>query len=173
MLNIILKYFPDKLEKKIAEEVLDQMECLEEIRIRVNRPIILKFNHFEKVIKYTVSTEEILSCLQLICENSIYSYQNQISEGFITVRGGHRVGITGSCVIEDGKVININYIYSLNFRVAKQITGSSNRLLKYILNWEENSIFNTLLIAPPGARENNYITRFNQTNIQWDKRAKT
>ena len=49
----------------------------------------------------------MLSSLQAICENSIYTYQNQIANGFITVKGGHRVGLSGSCVVEDGKVINI------------------------------------------------------------------
>ena len=98
-MNNILKYFPEKIEKKIAEEILDKMDTLEEIRLRVQRPIILKFNDCDKIVKYTVTTEEILSCLQMICENSIYTYQNQISEGFITIKGGHRVGITGSCVI--------------------------------------------------------------------------
>ena len=130
---------------------MDKMDSLEEIRLRVQRPIILKFNDGEKIVKYTVTTEEILSCLQMICENSIYTYQNQISEGFITVKGGHRVGITGSCVIEDRKVININYIYSLNFRVAKQVVGSSTKLLKHVLDLENNQVFNTLIVAPPGA----------------------
>jgi len=150
-LNNILKYFPDKIEKKIAEEALDKIEYLEEIRLRAQRPIILKFNDYERILKYTVTSEEILSCLQMICENSIYTYQNQISEGFITVKGGHRVGITGSCIIENGKVININYIYSLNFRVARQVIGSSNKLLGFVLNLENNSVFNTLIVAPPGA----------------------
>ena len=147
----ILKYFPDKIEKKIAEEILDKMDSLEEISLRVQRPIILKFNDCDKIIKYTVTTEEILACLQMICENSIYTYQNQISEGFITIKGGHRVGLTGSCVIENGKVININYIYSLNFRVARQVVGSSNKLLNHVLDLEENNIFNTLIVAPPGS----------------------
>ena len=146
----ILKYFPVKIQKKIEEEIEDKPGLLEEIRLRAQKPIILKFNDTEKIIKYIVTTEEILASLQLICENSIYTYQNQIAEGFITVRGGHRVGITGSCVVENGQVININYINSLNFRIAKQILGSSNNLLKYILNVEENSIFNTLIVAPPG-----------------------
>ena len=150
-MNSILKYFPDKIEKKIAEEILDQMDKLEEIRLRVQRPIILKFSDTDKFIKYTVTTEEILSCLQMICENSIYTYQNQISEGFITIKGGHRVGITGSCVVENGKVININYIYSLNFRIARQVVGSSNKLLRYIINLSENTVYNSLIVAPPGA----------------------
>lgn len=146
----ILNYFPDKLQRKIAEEILDKMDEVEEIRIRVNRPIIIKFNANEKIIKYSITPEEILTTLQLICENSIYSYQNQISEGFVTIKGGHRVGISGSCVIENGKVININYIYSLNFRIAKEVIGCANNILKYILNPEENSIFNTLIVSAPG-----------------------
>lgn len=150
-MNSILKYFPDKIEKKIAEEILDKMNSLEEIRIRVQRPILLKFNDSEKIIKYTVTTEEVLSCLQMICENSIYTYQNQISEGFITIKGGHRVGITGSCVTENGKVININYIYSLNFRIARQVIGSSNKLINHVIENETNYIYNTLIVAPPGA----------------------
>ena len=87
----------------------------------------------------------------MICENSIYTYQNQIANGFITVKGGHRVGLSGSCVVEAGKVININYIYSLNLRIARQIIGSSNKLLPYIIKLDENEIFNTLIVAPPGA----------------------
>lgn len=149
-MNSILKYFPEKIQKRIAEEVLDKMDTLEEIRIRVSKPIILKFNDQEKVLKYSVTTQEILSCLQNICENSIYSYQTQISEGFITIKGGHRVGITGSCVIENGKVININYISSLNFRIAKQVLGSSNKIMGHIIHLEENSIYNALIVSPPG-----------------------
>ena len=86
----------------------------------------------------------------LRCKYSIYSYQNQIAEGFITVKGGHRIGISGSCAIENGKVINIRYIYSLNFRVARQVIGSSNSSLRHILNLETNSVYNTLIVSAPG-----------------------
>lgn len=63
-------------------------------------------------------------------------------------------GITGSVIFVDGKVTNINYISSLNFRIAKQMIGVSNRILKYVLNVEENTVYNTLIISPPGARKN-------------------
>lgn len=150
-MNSILTYFPEKIQKKIAEEALDRFDKLEEIRIRVNKPIILKFNDSEKAIKYSVTPGEISSCLQLICENSIYSYQNQIAEGFVTVKGGHRVGISGSCVIENGKVININYICSLNFRIARQVIGCGTKILSHALNLEQNSIYNTLIVSAPGS----------------------
>lgn len=75
----------------------------------------------------------------------------RLQVGFITVKGGHRVGISGSCVIENSKVININYIYSLNFRIAKEIIGSSKNILNEILNSEIDSIYNTLIVASPGS----------------------
>lgn len=147
----ILNYFPSNIRNIIFEEVKDKYETLEEIRLRMNRPIILKFIDNEKVIKYSINAEEINTTLQAICENSIYTYQNEIAEGFITIKGGNRVGISGSCVIEDGKVININYIYSLNFRIAREIIGAGNRILKFILDSESNSIYNTLIVSKPGA----------------------
>lgn len=147
----IFDYFPDKLKNILVDEISDKYNILEEIRIRVQKPIVLKFNNYEKIVRYFVSTEEILNTLQLVCENSIYTYQNQIAEGFVTISGGHRVGISGSCVIENGKVININYINSLNFRISRQILGCSESILNHILNLEENTVYNTLIVSPPGA----------------------
>lgn len=149
MMDEIFKYFPKKISEIIKNE--EEFSNVEEIRLRLARPIILKFIDSEKVIKYSVSSEEMISTLQAICENSIYSYQNQISEGYVTIKGGHRVGISGSCVVSEGKIININYIYSLNFRIARQIVGSSSKILKYILNTDENAIYNTLIVSSPGA----------------------
>lgn len=75
----ILKYFPENIEKTLLSEISENFDKLEEIRIRTLRPIILKFKDDEKVIKYEVSTEDILNTLSKICENSIYSYQNEIA----------------------------------------------------------------------------------------------
>ena len=94
--------------------------------------------------------EEIIQILQRVCDSSIYAYQNQICQGFVTVRGGHRVGITGEVILENGKVKNISYIYSLNFRIAKQIEDASIQLLKYILDIQNNSIYSTLIVGQPG-----------------------
>ena len=158
MLNqIITKFFPNEI-KNIINNYFDNEEknkAIEEIRLRTDKPIILKFNKYEKILEKNVTQEEILKIIQCICDNSIYAYQNQICDGFITVKGGHRVGITGSCVIENNKVTNINYISSLNFRVAKEIIGASNKILKFVLDLENNSIYTTLIVSPPGVRENN------------------
>ncbi len=145
----ILKYFPIKVGQVISKQI-NNNQNLEEIRMRSSKPIILKFTNEEKILQGLIETEDILQTLQSICDNSIYSYQNQICEGFITIKGGHRIGITGSVVISGGKVTNINYISNLNFRIARQIIGCSNNLLKYILDIPNNTIYNTLIISPPG-----------------------
>ena len=68
-------------------------------------------------------------------------------------------GITGNVVVRDGEVINISHIYSLNFRIARQVIGCSKVILPYILNLKENTIFNTVILSPPRKRKNNYIKR--------------
>lgn len=123
---------------------------LQEIRIRIERAILLKTRKADIIIDYQISTNEILQILEKLCENSIYAYKNQICEGFLTVRGGHRIGITGTAVTEDNKILNIKYITSLNFRIARQIINCSNTLLREIIDLENNSIYNTLIVSPPG-----------------------
>ena len=146
----VLEYFPNNIRMCLLKEINSRnYKYLEEIRIRVNRPIILKFNNVLKKLEYIITTEDILRILEYITENSMYSYQKQICEGYITLRGGHRVGISGNVVVENDKVININYIYSLNFRISKEIIGVANEISKYI--YENGQINNTLIISPPGA----------------------
>lgn len=146
----ILEYFPIEIGQLIQNNIEQfEMNELEEIRIRVSKPIILKLANREKIINYKVSTQDILKILENITENSLYSYQKQICSGYISLKGGHRVGITGNVVMEDEKVININYIYSLNFRIAKQVLGAADYIKEKVI--ENNNIYNTLIVSPPGA----------------------
>lgn len=149
-LKSVLSYFPLRIKQILSESINHSLdEFVEEIRIRLNRPICIKIGQEIMMIDYIPKTQEIEELFTKICENSIYSYRNEICEGFITIRGGHRIGITGTVVMEE-KIKNINYISSLNFRIAREKKGSSKEILKYIINPEENTIYNTLIISPPG-----------------------
>ena len=146
----ILEYFPNRIVQAIRDSLNEEdYELLEEIRIRVSKPIILKCENKDKILKYIVTTQDILEIVEKITENSIYSYQKQICSGYITLKGGHRVGITGNVVMENNKVININYIYSLNFRISRQIIGVSEKIVKEII--DKDKVYNTLIVSPPGA----------------------
>ena len=160
MLNEVLEYLPQQLAQTIKifiKENQNLENSIEEIRLRINQNICLKVGQELKVLKQKVTEKEVKESFENICEKSVYSYINQIAEGFITIKGGNRVGITGSCVMENDKVININHISSLNFRIARQIKDVSTPLLKYIIDIENNTIFNTLIVSPPGAGKTTII----------------
>lgn len=149
----ILRYFPNQiytLLKNTLTQDINLQKDLQEIRIRVGRSILLKTRQADIIIDYKINTNEILQILEKLCENSIYAYKNQICEGFLTVKGGHRIGITGTAVIEGTKIINLKYITSLNFRIAREVINCSTQLLKEIIDRESNSIYNTLIVSPPG-----------------------
>lgn len=148
-METVLEYLCTTIKKEIEQYIYENE--IEEIRLRVNRPIAIKTAKEIKILKHIVTTEEILEVFQKICENSIYSYKKQICEGYITIKNGHRVGITGNSVIENGKIININYISSLNFRIAREKKNCSEGLIKYVVDKEKNQIHNTLIVSKPGA----------------------
>ena len=89
--NDILRYFPKGIENVISEYIKLNNTVIEEIRLRAEKPVIIKHTKGEDILKITVSINEILETLQHICDNSIYTYQNQICNGYITIKGGHRI----------------------------------------------------------------------------------
>lgn len=152
-----MDYILNALPRQIVSEILQVfstysslINTLQEIRIRVSKPIILKQRNSDIVLQHIVTNEELLHILERFCENSIYAYKNQICEGFLTIKGGHRIGITGSCVIENGKIINIKYVSSLNIRIAREVKGCSNAIINEIIDIDNQTILNTLLVSPPG-----------------------
>ena len=158
--EIVLDYLPISIRKFLNTylnidngHVIEESSIadkLEEIRLRSSKPLILKIEQEIIVTEYIVSQQEVLQSFEKICESSIYSYRKQICDGYITIKGGNRVGITGSAVVDNGQVTNINYISSLNFRIASQRIGCSNNVMEDIIDFQNNSVYNTLIVSPPG-----------------------
>ena len=146
-LETVLEYLPLTIRDKMYPV---QNVPIEEIRLRSSKPLALKIGQEVKLMEYIVSQQEVLQSFEKVCENSVYSYRRQICDGYITIRGGNRVGIVGSAVIDNGQIININYISSLNFRIARQQIGCSNKIIEDIIDLENNSVYNTLIVSPPG-----------------------
>ena len=173
MLEDVLNYLPSAINEEIRDFYYKNEEegkKIEEIRLRINQKLSIKICENKKVLKTKITNDILKEAFENICEKSVYSYTKQIAEGFITLKGGNRVGIIGTPVIEDEKIINMKYISSLNFRIAKQLKDVSLKFLKYIIDIENDTIFNTLIASPPGARKNNNIKRFNFKNVKWDAR---
>lgn len=176
----VIQYFPNNIYNILVNALTNNPQIeknLQEIRVRVGRPILLKGRGIEAIVEYLVTQQEILQTLEKLCDNSIYAYKNQISQGFITVRGGHRIGIVGTAVVENDDVQNLKYITSLNFRIAREVLNCSDKILKEIIDIENNNIYNTLIVSPPGKGKTTIlrdtIRRLSNGIEEWNFRGKT
>lgn len=147
--KFVFDFLPDKVNRIINDEYKENgNKFLEEIRIRINKRVSLKYGQENIFINYVITKEEMESILEKIFKGSRYTYQNEIVNGFVTIDGGHRIGLTGEVIIDDGKIININNISSLNIRISRMIRDVSTFLDEYIV--DDNSICNTLIVSIPG-----------------------
>lgn len=92
-----------------------------------------------------VTFNDIAESFSVLCNHSVYSFQDQISEGFITFGGGHRVGICGTAVMSENGVVNIKDITSLNIRIAKGFQNCSSEIFKIF----EHSNSGMLIMGEP------------------------
>jgi len=133
---------------------------LQEIRFRTGRAVMLYkregVSYLSKEDGMTrnkecalyATAEDISQIVRAFCKNSVYAYQEEIKEGYITIKGGHRVGISGTAVADKGNVTNMKYLSGLNIRIAREYKGSASHLLGHIL--DGTRIYNSIIISPPG-----------------------
>lgn len=157
----VLRMFPDAMRGR-WETAAQQAERLQEIRLRVNMPPAVLINNREWFVdgqgalvdmqprEAACRPEELEAVLKHLCQYSVYAFADEIRQGFLTVQGGHRVGLAGQVILEDdGRVRNLKYIRYLNIRIAHEIKGVSDPYL-YCLYDRNGQVRNTLLISPPG-----------------------
>lgn len=152
----ISDYLPKRLRKILCYL---PTEGLEEIRLRQGGPVTLVYADRSCYItpggglssSYTgcivAAKADLLEGMELISEASVYALTDEIKNGYITVAGGHRVGICGSVVSENGKISGINKVSGLNYRIAREVIGAAKDIMPYVYN--KSNIRNTLIISPP------------------------
>ncbi len=144
----IIRILPDTIVRYI-DKTVNNMEMIQEIRIRIGQPIIILCNMKELIIlEYIVTEDNVRQIMNNISAFSLYAYEEQIRNGFITVKGGHRIGLAGEAVVEAGKIKSLRYISSINIRIAHEIIGCSNDVIMKL--YKANGFDNTIIIAPPG-----------------------
>lgn len=95
-----------------------------------------------------VTWEMVQSCVEFMSSSSLYAFENEIQSGYITVEGGHRIGMVGKAIVKNGSICGINPITGLNVRIAHQICGCAGELLPRLL--QGGRLQHTLLLSPPG-----------------------
>lgn len=146
--------------KSIIENSFIDINYLQEIRMRTGRPLIVIYkgiSYFAKAdgrlstvkdFVITVDNKMLTETLQIFSAYSFYAFEEEVRQGFLTIPGGHRVGICGKAVMENGSVKTIKDISSINIRIAHQVKGCANDLLNSL--FVDNSFCNTLIASPPG-----------------------
>lgn len=141
----VLRILPVDICDEVRNVLLN--EPIQEIRIKVNKPIIVYLSSKEMILNRIATLNDIKQILVRVSNYSLYAYEEEIKQGYITIKGGHRIGIAGECVISKGEVRTIRNISSLNIRICKEVKGCSNEIMKYIV--ENDRVNNTLIISPP------------------------
>lgn len=139
----------------------DIMEQLQEIRLRVNCPCIFVVDRKERYPSRegelsfdmergaVLKSEEMTAIFNHICNYSPYAYESQLKQGYLTVAGGHRVGIFGQVVMEGEKVALMKQVQFLHIRIVHEVRGVAKEILPYL--YEKGRFLNTLIVSPPGA----------------------
>lgn len=158
--QMLVQMFPRQMSEVLGKLNLNY-EKLQEIRMRADKPLSVRWDGREYFVKaggeatvyqeegYPVSTREIAQTMEQIAGYSLYAHEDEVRQGFLTIQGGHRVGVAGKVLLEHGNVKNIRYITFLHIRLCHEIKGCADALLPYLI--EEDQVCNTLLISPPGA----------------------
>ena len=146
--------------RNILQKVNTELAGVQEIRLRAGQPLLLNMNGKEYFVTgsgrlteeagqgWKVSKREIAETMEYIANYSMYAYEDELRQGFLTIRGGHRVGIAGRTIIDGERIRSIKHISFLNVRVAHEVPGCADSILPYIVRGD--AVCHTLLISPPG-----------------------
>lgn len=148
----IIRVLSESVQKIIEQERMDFSE-LQEIRLRIGQPVTVLYQDEELILptmyseKKRLGKQEMKETIEHISNYSLYAYEHELKQGFITIEGGHRVGMAGQVIMEGGKIKNMKYISSINIRVSHEVLDCANKIFPYITY--NKQMYHTLIISPP------------------------
>lgn len=180
--NIILPSLSFNIRRAMQGVQKEILNGMEEIRIREDRPLMITSKNRDYMIgsdgsfvshledAYVISKEDTSNILQLISDYSIYAIEEELRNGFITLKGGHRVGFTGKTVLENGKIKTLKYISGFNFRISRELKGVGDPVIPFIKT-SRGEIYHTLIISPPQCGKTtllrDMIRQISNGDIRW------
>lgn len=161
MEKALLQILPSNIVNCLALLPSSITDTIEEIRIREGKPLELIYGGkigfvtssgeltLQREKGYSPTAEDSQKILQRLSNYSLYTLEEELRRGYITIQGGHRVGIAGRAILEQGRIRLLRDIASFNIRLARQVQGSANSILPFLIDKAQQTIHHTLIIAPP------------------------
>lgn len=150
--NQIQNLFAGNIRRLLMDAELDY-DKVYEIRLRVGRPLFLTYDGGECFLnskggkQYLVTREDLKETLEYVSGYSLYAYEDELRQGFLSVQGGHRVGVTGKVILDGDRIRGMKYISCINVRLAHQILGCADQIMPYIQR--KDWVAHTLIVSPP------------------------
>lgn len=143
----LIGIFPEILRDIVIEMNVD-ISHIREIRVRADRPVLVMDGKREYISKQVLQGIQVSQILAYLGNYSLYAYEDEIRRGFLSLPGGHRVGLAGRTVLEAGRIKTMTEISSLNLRFAHEVKGCADGLEDYL--WEKGRLCSTLIVSAPG-----------------------
>jgi len=157
--SYILPILPEHLRGLLSGLPSHIYATLEEIRLSVGAPLFITVDSGDhpvspegRLVKtpqeaYRVTKDDVSQVFELVTGSSVYAWEEEIASGFLTLPGGHRVGIAGRAVLEGGTIKTLKHISGLNLRLGREVKGAADGILRHILR--AGAMSNTLVVSPP------------------------
>ncbi|WP_207724762.1 stage III sporulation protein AA [Thermanaerosceptrum fracticalcis] len=157
--NTWLQALPNNIRHLMEHNLKFYLQDIEEIRMRIERPLLIRMGLKEVTVDpdrkltndygrgYLVRREDIEQGMEILSQSSLYAWEDELKNGYLTIPGGHRVGIVGKGVLDKGRIKTLKEISGLNYRIGREVPGCADKLLPSLIN--EGRIYNTLIISPP------------------------
>lgn len=148
----VLSVFPGRMRNAL-EAAQIEYETLREIRIRAKKPVLLLEKEGERSLEANgqpliAELREIHEIVESACGYSGYAFEEEIKRGYLTIHGGHRIGLAGRAVMNGNQVQTLKYLSSLNMRIAHPVTGCALGWREFF--YERGRPCHVLIISPPG-----------------------
>lgn len=155
----IMAILPSSVRRVLTALPSTVLEVLEEIRLRQNQPLEIRYGQQTSYVTpsgqitsqarkgWMFTAEDVVKLLNQVSQHSLYALEEELKRGYITVVGGHRIGIAGKVVLERGEVKGIRDVTSFNVRIAREKKGVAQKVMPYL--FEKGHLQNTLVISPP------------------------
>lgn len=159
--NYTVSFISPRIKKIIEELNETTIENIQEIRLRKNKPVVIVSNGESSFLTsnskttYIVSNNcviptenEIIDTVNKMCGYSMHTQNENISNGFLTLKNGSRVGLSGTAVYEDGNIKSVKDINSINIRIPRNKVNISDAVFDY---FQSRGLKNIIVVGPPNS----------------------
>lgn len=151
----IFAYLPKTIKDHLQQaSSYFPLNDIEEIRFRIGRPIEITANRKTVFLPYSLSREEAEQIMEKLSNHSFYTLDEELRRGYITINGGHRVGLAGRVILDSGKVKGIREVSSFNIRIAREKIGVAEKYIHYLF---DSAWHHTMIIGPPQSGKTTFL----------------